>query len=52
MEQKVPPSYKYHDSNTFFAMVSLQDLLTIDYRITDEMDNVACLMPGITLGNA
>ncbi|KAK6224118.1 hypothetical protein LQW54_000265 [Pestalotiopsis sp. IQ-011] len=52
VEQRVPPSYKDHDSNTFSARVTLQDLLTIDDRSTHGMDNVARLMQGMTLGNA
>ncbi|KAH6652250.1 hypothetical protein BKA67DRAFT_693424 [Truncatella angustata] len=49
VEQKVPPSYKDHDSNTFSAMVTLQDRLTIEERSTDGMDIVTCLMEKATL---
>ncbi|KAI4596875.1 hypothetical protein KJ359_005220 [Pestalotiopsis sp. 9143b] len=52
VEQRVPPSYKDHDSNTFSAMVTLQDMLTTDDRSTHGLDNVARLMQGMTLGNA
>ncbi|KAH6659056.1 hypothetical protein BKA67DRAFT_633727 [Truncatella angustata] len=49
VRQKVPPSYKEHDSNTFSAMITFRDSYMIDERSVVDMDDVTSLMGEVSL---
>ncbi|KAM0817238.1 hypothetical protein AB5N19_03043 [Seiridium cardinale] len=49
VRQKVPPSYKEHDSNTFSAMITFRDSYMIDERSVVDVDDVTSLMGGVSL---
>ncbi|ETS73848.1 hypothetical protein PFICI_14794 [Pestalotiopsis fici W106-1] len=53
VEQKVPASYKHHDSNTFSTMFTFQDRLTAEGKSIDgtRMDEIERLMKQTIIGN-